>query len=69
MVTINLADGSRQICEGLTMDKITDALPFVDLRQAEQDLKSSQPDNIELQQLQCPPQIGGEVDVLMGILY
>ena len=31
--------------------------------------KNSQPDNVELQNLHCPPQIGGEVDVLMGILY
>ena len=69
MVTISLADNTRQICEGWTIDRITDALPFVDLRQAERDLKSSDPDNVELQQLQCPPQIGGEVDVLMGILY
>ena len=69
MVTISLADNTRQICEGWTIDRITDALPFVDLRQAENDLKNSDPDNEELQQLQCPPQIGGEVDVLMGILY
>ena len=69
MVTISLVDNTRQICEGCTIDRITDALPFVDLRQAERDLKNSDPDNEELQQLQCPPQIGGEVDVLMGILY
>ena len=56
----------RQIMEGYTIDRITDALPFVDLRQAERDLKSSQPDNHQLQQLKC---IGGEVDVLIGILY
>ena len=55
--------------EGWTIDRITDALPFVDLRQAEIELKNSQPDNVELQNLHCPPQIGGEVDVLMGILY
>ena len=69
MVTVSLTDGTLQIMEGWTIDRITDALPFVDLRQAEKDLKSSDPDNEELQQLQCPPQIGGEVDVLMGILY
>ena len=51
MVTVSLTDGTRQICEGWTMDKITDALPFVDLRQAEQDIKDSQPNNEELQQL------------------
>ena len=69
MATISLVDGTRQVMQGYTIDRITDALPYVDLRQAERDLKSSQPDNTELQQLQCPPQIGGEVDVLIGILY
>ena len=68
-VNISLADGTRQICEGWNMDRITDALPFVDLREAERDLKNSQPDNDLLQQLKCPSQIGGQVDVLMGILY
>ena len=63
MVTISLADNTRQICERWTIDRITDALPFVNLRQAERDLKNSDPDNEELQQLQCPPQIVGEVDV------
>ena len=69
MVTISLLDGTRQILEGWTIDRITDALPFVDLRQAEEELKRSQPSNSELQSLQCPQQIGGEVDVLMGIMY
>ena len=69
MVTVSLVDGSRQVCQGWSIDRNTDALPYVDLRQAERDLKSSLPNNPELQQLHSPPQIGGEVDVLMGILY
>ena len=69
MVTVNLADSSRQCLEGWTIDKVTDALPFVDLTQAEKELKSTEPENRELQNLQCPPQIGGEVDILVGILY
>ena len=69
MVTVSLVDGTRQIMEGWSIDRITDALPFVDLREAEREIKASQPDNKELQQLQCPPHIVGEVDVLMGILY
>ena len=69
MVTVNLVDGSRQVLERWTIDKITDALPFVDLRQAEHELKSNLPNDDELQNLHCPAQIGGEVDVLVGILY
>ena len=69
MVTVSLVDGTRQVLEGWTMDKITDALPFVDLKQAEDELKNDQPENYELQNLHCPPQIGGQVDVLVGILY
>ena len=59
MVTVNLADGSRQCLEGWTIDKVTDALPFVDLTQAAKELKSIEPENRELQNLQCPPEIGG----------
>jgi len=69
MVTVNLADGTRQVMEGYSTDRITDALPFVDLRQAEHELKTGLPNNNELQSLQCPDQIGGDVDVLVGILY
>ena len=54
MVTVSLVDGSRQVCQGWSIDRITDALPYVDLRQAESDLKSSQPNNPELQQLHSP---------------
>ena len=54
MVTVSLVDGTRQIMEGWSIDRITDALPFVELREAERELKASQPDNNELQQLQCP---------------
>ena len=69
MVTMSLVDGTRQILQGWTMDRITDTLPFVDLRQAEADIKASQPGNTNLQSLHCQPQVGGEVDVLLGILY
>ena len=48
MVTANLADGTRQAMQGWCIDRITDALPFVNLKQAEQELKSSQPDNSQL---------------------
>ena len=58
MVTVSLVDGTRQIMEGWSINRITDALPFVDLREAEREIKARQPDNKELQQLQCPPHIG-----------
>ena len=69
MVTVALADGTRQVMEGWTMNKITDTLPFVNLKEAEDQIKSSHPDNKELQELKCQPSIGGDVDCLIGILY
>ena len=68
-VTMGLIDGTRQVLEGWTMKKITDTLPRVSLQAAENEIKSSQPENEELQSLHCEPEIGGDVDALIGILY
>ena len=51
------------------MDRITDTLPFVNIQKAEAEVKGDQPENPILQKLQCQPTIGGDVDVLMGMLY
>ena len=67
--TIGLVGGKRQVLEGWTIDRVTDALPFVNLQQAEAELKGSRPENQELQEIKCHSQIGGEVDVLVGELY
>ena len=60
MCTMSLVDGTRQVFEGWTVDKITAALPFVNLTEAETLIKASLKNNHELQNLKCQPMVGGE---------
>ena len=69
MCSMSLVDGTRQVFEGFSVDKITATLPFVNLQTAEEELKASDKDNEELQSLACQPMIGGDIDALIGILY
>ena len=66
---IKTSGGSREILLGLTVDKITSKFPLVSLAEAELDLKCSDPNNKELQDLSVPTVVGGEVDILLGIQY
>ena len=69
MCSVKLDDGSRQGLEGWTVDKITATLPTVNLSVAEAEIKASLKDNEELQNLRCQPTVGGDCDILLGILY
>lgn len=69
MCSMSLVDGTRQVFEGFSVDKITATLPYVNIQAAEEELKSSDPDNEELQACKCQPIVGGDVDALIGILY
>ena len=69
MCSIGLIDGTRQVLEGWDVDRITAALPYIDMRKAELEIKSNLPGNEELQQLGVEPQVGGDVDILLGITY
>ena len=68
-VTMGLVDGTRQVFEGWTMKTITDTLPFVNVESAVDEIKADGSNNPILQKLECQPTIGGDVDVLMGMLY
>ena len=67
--TVELNDGSRQVLEGWTVPQITATLPKINMTLAEQDIKASDPGNKELQELKCQPVIGGDCDILLGMLY
>ena len=69
MCTVSLTDETRQVLEGWTVDRITATLPTVNVSIAEAEIKASLPDNAELQSLKCQPEVGGECDILLGILY
>ena len=69
MCTVPLADGSRAVLEGLTVNDITAALPMTSLVRAESVLKNDNKKNKALQSLKCYPSVGGQCDILLGILY
>ena len=66
---LDRADGCKQVVQGITVDHITTAFPSVNLGEAVKELKADDPDNEELQLLKVPEKIGGEADILLGILY
>ena len=69
MCSTSIVDGTRQVWQGWTVDKITSTMPFVDLTKAEAELKADCKDNTELQEMKCEPVVGGDIDILLGILY
>ena len=69
MCSTSIVDGTRQVWQGWTVDKITSTMPFVNLTKAEAELKADCEDNEELQKLKCEPVVGGDIDILLGILY
>ena len=54
---------------GFTVDKITATSPFVNLATAESELKVDNKENKELQELKCQPEVGGDCDILVGLMY
>ena len=61
--------GHREILIGITVPRITSNFPYVNLKEATEELKSSDPHNQELQNLVVPNFVGGECHVLLGIQY
>ena len=66
MCSVPLADGSRAVLEGLTVNDITAALPLTSLVSAENILKKSDKKNKNLQSLKCYPRVGGQCDILQA---
>ena len=69
MVKCKMMDGGCQVLEGLTVDKVTSKFPRVNLDAAVKAVKSSQPGNKLLQNVKIPSEVGGEVEILIGIKY
>ena len=61
--------GHREILIGLEVPQITTNFPYVNLQEATMELKTSAPENEELQALKVPKYVGGECHVLLGIQY
>lgn len=66
---IPLADGSHQIVRGLTVPKVTQDMPEVDLHQIYDNLKKKCKSNNQVQKLKVPKIVGGKIQMILGIKY
>ena len=60
--------GSREVLIGIEVPRVTTDFPMVDLQEATHEIKSST-DDPKIQALIVPKQVGGHIDVLLGIQY
>ena len=64
-----LEDGTHQIVWGLSLDKVTGDMPTVDLTPIMTKLKREARGNKEVQAIRVPKKVGGQVDMIFGLLY
>ena len=69
MLKLKMADGSVQLLEGLSVDRVTSDFPRINLTVATKAVKADQPKNKLLQSVIVPDWAGGHVDFLLGIKY
>ena len=60
--------GSREVLIGIEVDRITTDFPMVDLQEATREIQNSTDDQ-KIKDLRVPAQVGGHIDVLLGIQY
>ena len=66
---IPLADGSHQVVRGLTVPKVTQDMPKVDLHTIYENLKKKCKSKKQIQKLKVPKIVGGKVQMILGIKY
>ena len=64
-----LLDGKHQLVRGLTVPKVTSDMPLLQLRPVLDNIKTAQPENKDLQKIQIPEFLGGQVDMILGIQF
>ena len=69
MVKIKMMDGSCQVLEGLSVEKVTAEFPEISIKAAVNEVKTSKPKDTQLQNIKVPDKVGGNVDILLGIKY
>ena len=62
-------DGRVQLMTGFTMDQCCATMPRFNTEQAVLEIKKSDMSNSELQNCKVPVEVGGQVDVIIGIKY
>ena len=66
---VKMIDGGCHVLEGLSVDNVTTEFPKVKLSEAVSAVKASKPCDKLLQKVRLPAEVGGEVDILLGIKY
>ena len=66
---IPLADGSHQVVRGLTVPKVTQDMPKVDVHKIYESLKKRCRKNKQVQNLKVPKIVGGQIKMILGIKY
>ena len=69
ITTLKLLDGSRQAVEGWTVDEVTAPLPKIDVSRAVKDIKADKLNNEKLQSMLAQLVVGGDCDILLGLMY
>ena len=69
LTSLDLADGGKQLVQGLSVDTVTMEFPIISLEAAVKEEKADNPDNAVLQSCKVPNMAGGCTDLLLGIMY
>ena len=69
LAALDTVEGTKQLVYGLTVDKVTDEFPLTNLGAAVKDVQDDKPGDRFLQSCRIPQIAGGDVHLLLGILY
>jgi hypothetical protein len=69
IVSVERTDGTRQLIQGLTVDKVTCDFPMIDVQGAVAEVKRDKPEDKVLQRCKVPKMAGGVTHGLIGIKY
>ena len=69
LTSLDLADGCKQLVQGLSVDTVTMDFPVINLEAAVNEVKADNPDDSILQSCMVPSMAGGCTDLLLGIMY
>ena len=64
-----LSDGSHQLLRGLTVPRVTSDMPRMTLKPWFEKIKSIESENDQLQEISIPKELGGHVDMILGISF
>ena len=64
-----LVDGGQQVVRGLTVPKVTQEMPIIDMQSIFNSIKNKSKSVKAIQNLQVPKVVGGAVDMIIGIQY